>query len=47
VEIVKRLPYIEVRYWATIFSRYFKEYENIKALYKPARAFREVYGLDG
>ena len=46
-EILKRLPYIEVRYWAVIFSRYFREYENIRALYKPARAFKEVYDIDG
>ena len=46
IEIVKKLPYTELRYWASIFSRYFKEYGNRRALYKPARAFREVYGLD-
>jgi len=45
-EIVKKLPYTELRYWAGIFSRYFKEYGSRRALYKPARAFREVYGLD-
>lgn len=46
VEMTKRLPYTELKYWATIFSRYFREHRNRKALYKPARAFREVYGLE-
>jgi len=45
-EVIKRLPYTELKYWASVFSRYFKEYGNRRALYKPARAFREVYGLD-
>jgi len=46
-EIIKKLPYLEVRYWSSVFSRYFEEYRNIRALYRPARAFKEVYGLDG
>jgi len=45
-EIVKKLPYTELKYWVNIFSKYFREYDNRIALYKPARAFREVYGLD-
>ena len=45
-EIVRRLPYTELKYWANIFSKYYKDYENRRALYKPAHAFREVYGLD-
>jgi len=46
IEIVKKLPYTELRYWANIFSKYYKEYENIRTLYKPARAFKEVYDID-
>jgi len=45
-EIVIKLSYIELKYWASIFSRYFKEYKNRKALYKPAGAFKRVYALD-
>jgi len=45
-EIIKKLPYTELKYWVNIFSKYFREYDNRIALYKPARAFREVYGLD-
>jgi len=45
-EIIKKLPYTELKYWANIFSKYFKEYGNRRALYKPARAFKEVYELD-
>jgi|GEM_PF-928836 len=45
-ETVKKLPYTELRYWANIFSKYFKEYGNIRALYRPARAFKEVYDID-
>lgn len=46
IETVKKLPYTELRYWANIFSKYYKEYGNIRALYRPARAFREVYDID-
>lgn len=46
IEVIKKLPYTELKYWASVFSRYFKEYKSRKALYKPARAFKEVYGLD-
>lgn len=45
-EIIRRLPYTELKYWANIFSKYYKDYGNRRALYKPARAFREVYGVD-
>jgi len=45
-DIVKKLPYTELKYWADIFSRYFREYKNRVALYKPAHAFKEVYNLD-
>ncbi|MEM3518653.1 MAG: hypothetical protein QXZ07_06245 [Nitrososphaerales archaeon] len=46
IELVKKLPYTELKYWTSIFSRHFNEYENRRALYKSARAFREVYELD-
>lgn len=45
-EIIRKLPYTELKYWANIFLKYYKEYNNRRALYKPTRAFREVYGLD-
>jgi hypothetical protein len=45
-DIVKKLPYMELKYWATIFTNYYREYESRRALYRPSRAFREVYGLD-
>jgi len=35
-----------VKYWASIYSRYFKEHKTRRALYKPAGAFKKVYGLD-
>ena len=45
-EIIAKLSYIEVKYWASIYSRYFKEHKTRRALYKPAGAFKKVYGLD-
>ena len=45
-EIIRKLPYTELKYWANIFSKYYKEYNTRRSLYKPTRAFREVYGLD-
>lgn len=43
--MINKMPYTEVRYWGSIFSRYFKTFKSRRALYRPAHAFKEVYGL--
>jgi len=45
-DLVERLPLFDIRYWASIFREKYEKWGSIKALYKPARAFREVYELD-
>ncbi len=45
-EIVADLPLFDVRYWASLFVNYFKEFRNRRYLWRPAKAFKLVYGID-
>lgn len=45
-DLIEKLPLFDIRYWASIFREKYEKWGSIKALYKPARAFRLVYELD-
>lgn len=42
-DLVDDLPYIDVKYWASILQKYYELRGWRRDLYKPVRAFREVY----
>ena len=42
-DLVEDLPYIDVKYWASILQSFYSKRGWRRDLYKPIRAFREVY----
>jgi hypothetical protein len=45
-DLVENLPYIHVKYWSSVLSEYYMRRGWRKDLYRPVKAFREVYELE-